>query len=246
MSQVVLVTGASRGIGRGLVTHYLARPNTTVIGTVRDTTSANAKQLDSLQKADGSRLILATYVVDSPTSAAEAVSEIQTRHGISHLDLVIANAGICDHWGPVSEATDADVVSHFEVNTLGLLRLFRAVAPLLQNAPTPKFVYISTFLASIGSIGQLPSLTGPYGMSKAAGNFMIKKIHAENEHLITLSIDPGLVQTDLGDRAAQFYGLEKAPVTLEQSVRGITTQIDKVDKSTSGSFVNAQGENVAW
>lgn len=34
-----------------------------------------------------------------------------------------------------------------------------------------------------------------------------------------------LVQTDLGDRAAQYYGLEKAPVTLEASVRGIIAQV---------------------
>jgi norsolorinic acid ketoreductase len=34
-----------------------------------------------------------------------------------------------------------------------------------------------------------------------------------------------LVQTDLGDRAAQAYGLEKAPVTLDESVSGITAQV---------------------
>ncbi|KAL2834030.1 hypothetical protein BJY01DRAFT_89228 [Aspergillus pseudoustus] len=246
MSRIVLVTGAGRGIGKGLVTHYLGQPNTTVIGTVRDTTSAKAKELESLPKADESRLILVAYVVDNATSATEAVAELQARHGINHLDIVIANAGICDHWSPVSEAADADLVSHFEVNTLGLLRLFRALAPLLQKAATPKFVYISTLLGSIGAIGQYPSMTGPYGMSKVAGNFMVRKIHMENEHLTTLAVDPGLVQTDLGDRAARFYGLDKAPVTLEESVRGITTQIEKVDKSTSGSFVNCQGETVPW
>ncbi|KAL3465081.1 hypothetical protein BJX64DRAFT_253738 [Aspergillus heterothallicus] len=246
MSQVVLITGAGRGIGKGLASHYLARANTTVIGTVRDTASANAKALESLPKADGSRLILVSYVIDNPTSAAEAITEIQTHHGIAHLDIVIACAGICDHWGPITEVADADLVSHFEINTLGPLRLFRAVAPLLEKATTPKFIYISTLLASIGAIGRYPSLTGPYGMSKVAGNFMVRKIHMENEHLITLAVDPGLVQTDLGDRAAQFYGLEKAPVTVEDSVRGISTQIDKVGKSTSGTFVNTQGEIDPW
>lgn len=34
-----------------------------------------------------------------------------------------------------------------------------------------------------------------------------------------------LVQTDLGARAAQYYGLEKAPVTLEACVRGIIAQV---------------------
>ncbi|KAL3253466.1 hypothetical protein ABHI18_009472 [Aspergillus niger] len=246
MSQVILVTGASRGIGKGLVAHYLAQPRTTVIATVRDTTSPKAKELTTLQKGDKSRLIVVKLIADDPVSATAATSEIRTQN-LDHIDIAIANAGICDHWGPVVESTEQDVLSNFEVNTLGPLRLFKAVAPLLQNAKTPKFIYISTLLASIGGIGNMFTLTGPYGMSKAAGNFLVRKIHAENEHLTTLSIDPGLVQTDLGDRAAKHYGMEQAPVTLEECVSGIITQIERADRSsTSGSFVNANGEFVAW
>ncbi|KAL4907941.1 hypothetical protein BDW74DRAFT_148272 [Aspergillus multicolor] len=246
MSQVVLVTGATRGIGKGLVTHYLARPSTTVIATVRDPTSANATALNSLPRGHDSRLIIVALTADSPTSAATTASEIQDAHGITHIDIVIANAGICEHWGPVLDATEADILAHFQVNTLGPLRLIQATAPLLAKAAAPKFIYISTLLASIGGVGQLVSLTGPYGMSKAAGNFLVRKIHDENEQLVTLAVNPGLVQTDLGGWAAQNYGLKEAPVTLEESVRGIMTQIDAVDKSTSGSFVDALGEQVAW
>ncbi|KAL4911660.1 hypothetical protein BDW62DRAFT_59947 [Aspergillus aurantiobrunneus] len=247
MSQVVLVTGASRGIGKGLVGHYLARPDTTVIATVRDTTSVTAKELGSLQKGDGSRIIIVELIADNSHSAGTAAASIRTQHHIDHIDIVVANAGICDHWGPIVEVAEQGVTSHFEVNVLGPLRLFQAMAPLLQKARSPKFIYISTLLASIGGIGKMFTLTGPYGMSKAAGNFFVRKIHAEDDHLITLSIDPGLVQTDLGDRAAQYYGLEKAPVTLEACVRGIIAQIDAAEKSTtSGSFVDISGEKVAW
>ena len=211
MGRVILVTGANRGeqkvsffpiwcilwltrligIGRGLVACYLGQPCTTVIGTVRDVSSANVKDLNELSKAEGSRLIVVPLSADGPVSATEAVSEIQTQHRIEHIDIAIANAGICNHYGPVVEMVDSDVVSHFEVNTLGLLRLFRAVAPLLEKASTPKFAYISTLLASIHEIEQIPSLTAAYGMSKAAGNYLMKKIDAENEYLIALPIDPG-------------------------------------------------------
>jgi norsolorinic acid ketoreductase len=178
------------GIGRGLVTHYLAQPNTTVIGTARDVSSANAKDLGELPNGEGSRLIVVPLSADNPDSIA-AMSDILTQHGIGHIDIVIANAGICNHYGPVVEMTDDDVLSHFEVNTLGPFRLFRAVAPLLQKASVPKFAYISTLLASIHEIEQIPSLTGAYGMSKVAGNYLIKKIDAENQYLIALPIDPG-------------------------------------------------------
>lgn len=65
------------------------------------------------------------------------------------------------------------------------------MAPLLQKASTPKFVHISTLLASIVSIEQIPSLTAAYGMSKVAGNFLVKKIETENQHQIAFSVDPG-------------------------------------------------------
>lgn len=171
--------------------HYLAQPDTTVIGTIREISSEKAKDLNTLPKSHGSSLIVVQLHANSPSSAMKAVSEIQTQHHIEHIDVVIANAGICNHWGPVQEMADSEVLSHIEVNTLGPLRLFKATALLLQNASTPKFVYISTLLASISGIEQMPSLTAAYGMSKAAGNYLVKKIDAENQHLITLSIDPG-------------------------------------------------------
>lgn len=173
------------------MTHYLAQSDTTVIGTVRDVSSDQARNLNTLSKGNGSGLIIVPLSVDSPSGAAEAAAEIQTKHHIKHIDVVIANAGIFNHWGPVGEMTDEDVLSHFDVNALGPLRLFKAMAPLLEKADTPKFAYISTLLASIEMVEKLPSLTTAYGMSKAAGNFLIKKIDAENKHLITLTLDPG-------------------------------------------------------
>lgn len=85
---------------------------------------------------------------------------------------------------------DSEMIAHFEVNTLGPLRLFKAAVPLLKASNQPKFVYISTALASIGCEDS-SSLTAAYGISKIAGNYLIKKIHREDEKLIAFSIDPG-------------------------------------------------------
>jgi norsolorinic acid ketoreductase len=209
MSTVVLITGGNRGesitavstddvgltrfvgIGKGLVAHYLAQPDTTVIATAREVSYQNASAFDTLQRGDRSRLLIVQLSVDVASSIAEAASVIEKHHHIHQIDIVISNAGICDHWGPVLEMRDADVLTHFQVNTLGPLRLFQALAPLLNNASSPKFIYISTALASISGINKFNSLTAAYGMSKAAGNYLMRKINAENGHLITLSIDPG-------------------------------------------------------
>ena len=128
---------------------------------MRDTASPKTKELESLPKGNSSRLIIEKIIVDESHSAAQAISNLQAQHQISHIDIAIANAGICDHWGPVLEASEEDVLSHFEINTLGPLRLFKAVAPLLKKAKTPKFIYISTLLASIGFIGKMEIVQNP-------------------------------------------------------------------------------------
>lgn len=56
------------------------------------------------------------------------------------------------------DVEDSDLMSHFEVNALGILRLLRATTPLLLLSKQAKFVYISSELASIAIIGQLSSL----------------------------------------------------------------------------------------
>ena len=96
-STVYLITGASRGIGRGLVETFLARSNTTVIAAVRDPASAPSQSLQSLSKGDSSRLIVVKIDAKSPTDPAAAVKTLQTEHSIDHIDVVIANAGISDH-----------------------------------------------------------------------------------------------------------------------------------------------------
>lgn len=189
--KIVFKANSATGIGKGFVTYYLARPNTTVIAAVRDVSFEQAKQLHTLRRGNGSHLIIVSLEADIAVNTAQTASEIQIKHHIDHLDMVIANAGICSSWGPVLEVGESDMYNHFEVNIMGPLRLFQAMAPLLQKARTPKFVYISTQLASIEGIGQTPTLTVAYGISKAAGNYLVRKIHAENEHLIALAFDPG-------------------------------------------------------
>ncbi|OJJ37892.1 hypothetical protein ASPWEDRAFT_59207 [Aspergillus wentii DTO 134E9] len=245
--RVVLITGANRGIGRGFATAYLAIPNTTVIATVRDVSAQNASELSSLPKAQNSRLIVAELSLDAPSTVTEAISKVIKQHHMDHIDIVIANAGICNHWGPVSEIEDADMTSHLEVNTLGPLRLFRATAPLLKASKHPKFVYLSSELASIASLEQSLSLTTAYGVSKAASNYMVKKIHEENEGLIAFSIDPGFVQSDMGSRGARYGGLPEAPMTINESVEGIIGQIECATKTTtSGKFIRFNGDTLPW
>jgi norsolorinic acid ketoreductase len=138
---------------------------------------------------------------------------------------VIANAGISEHYAPASSTSLDQVRSHFEVNSVGVLALFQAVLPLLQKSSRPMFVALSTAVASIGAMENIPVESTAYGMSKVALNYMVKRIHVENKDLISFVISPGWVQTEMGQAGAAASGLEEAPVKLEDSIKGMLEKV---------------------
>jgi NAD(P)-dependent dehydrogenase (short-subunit alcohol dehydrogenase family) len=78
---------------------------------------------------------------------------------------------------------------NLQVNTLGPLVLFQAVYPLLKaTTASPKFIAISSFAGSIGSMSLGMSVKSiAYGTSKAALNFVMRKLHHENDGLSAYS-----------------------------------------------------------
>lgn len=191
MERELTASMRTTGIGKGLTKYYLSQPNTTVIAGLRNTTNADATALNQLPVADGSILILARIDSTSPLDAKTAISNLKSEHEISHIDIAIANAGICDHLLPLAEMDIAELSRHIDTNTYGVLRLFQATWPILQKARAPKFVCISSSLGSISQCGGEAPYTGAYGISKAAANFLVSKIDAEYENLNAFSIDHG-------------------------------------------------------
>jgi len=245
-----LITGANRGIGYGLVSSLVQRPNTTIVAAVRDPTSA-AKSLDALAQktANGTKIIVVKISSTSETDAKAAVVELK-QQGITELDVVIANAGIAKYYGPVVSTPVDELREHFEVNTVGSVILFQAVWPLLERSKAPKFIYISSGAGSIG--GAIPIPVGAYGASKAAGNFLTAKIHQEHPSLTAFALSPGMVMTDMGEYGLKslksfFPTLEGKAVTSDQSAAGILNRVDAATRENSGGkFKDFEEEDWAW
>jgi norsolorinic acid ketoreductase len=92
---------------------------------------------------------------------------------------------------PISSLTPDDLRTDFEVNTIGPLVLFNAFSPLLLEANkkspgTTKFVVISTIVAQITNTMPVP--LNSYGATKAASNFLTKKIDMETPEVIAFPI----------------------------------------------------------
>ncbi|EMD67876.1 hypothetical protein GGP41_009353 [Bipolaris sorokiniana] len=238
-STVIFITGAGRGIGRGLTQAYLQRPNHTVVGSVRDSTAPVCEELKKLPVAEASRLILVTIdssKLDDPANAVKAAKEA----GIDHIDIVIANAGTSPSPGPLDAANLHEIVDALNVNTMSPIALYQAAKPLLDKSAKPIWISMSSAAGSIGnvSVHQAHWLLG-YGMSKAAMNFFTMAVHGSQPNYVAYAIHPGLVQTDLGNTGAKMQGMELAPITLEDSCAKVMATADNATREkTSGKFLD--------
>jgi NAD(P)-dependent dehydrogenase (short-subunit alcohol dehydrogenase family) len=242
MSQSWFISGANRGIGLALVKIVASRPNTVVFAGAR--TPDKAVQLNEFAETHPN---VHTVKLES-TSAEDAKAAAKLVEAVAGgLDVVIANAGIAKTSKPLDEDGTEDFVEHFQVNTVGTLRLFQALYPLLLKRHTRKFITISTLAGSIAVRFPLP-LTA-YGVSKAALNYLTVRLHTdynEKDGLIAIPIHPGTVDTDMGLSAAALFGKTSFGLSPEHSAEGVLKVVDTATTEQSGRFWSYDGSELAW
>jgi NAD(P)-dependent dehydrogenase (short-subunit alcohol dehydrogenase family) len=243
---VYLVTGANRGIGLEITTLLLQRPSTTVIATVREDTTERTASLSVLPAARDSIVIILTHnLFDSPESLMTTIKYFD----IWHIDVVIANAGNSCAFKSVLETNPQELRDDFDTNCVAVLRLFQHCWPMMKAAPRQnrKFVLISSTMGSIDNleVENLPGLA--YGASKAAANWLAKKISVELKPHVDVGIfHPGWVQTGMGQLLADAIGLDKPPMTAQESAPYVVRLIDNLGPENSGQFLMYNGERVPW
>ncbi len=138
MSQIVLITGASTGIGRAAAL-ALARRGHRVIATMRDL--ARGEELRAAAERERLAISLATLDVTDDASVASAVAETLHAHG--SIDALVANAGF--HQGAAFEETSLAVFrALYETNTLGVVRCAQALLPHLRARGAGAIVAVSS------------------------------------------------------------------------------------------------------
>jgi NAD(P)-dependent dehydrogenase (short-subunit alcohol dehydrogenase family) len=148
--RVVLVTGASTGIGHACATH-LAAQGFRVYGTSRRPNAA----------LQGAVTMLAADVTDD-RSVEQAVAAVLDRE--HRLDILVNNAGM-GIAGPVEDTSIEQAKSQLEVNFFGAFRVCRAVLPQMRSQR-------SGYIVNIGSIGGLVAI--PYQAMYSASKFALE------------------------------------------------------------------------
>jgi NAD(P)-dependent dehydrogenase (short-subunit alcohol dehydrogenase family) len=234
----IVVTGANRGVGLGLVQEYLSRGDT-VIACAR--LPDEARCLMALADQFGDKLRLLALDVASQQSAERFAAEI------SHpIDVLIHNAGI--NGGPHQSLEYTDVQAWLDtinVMTIGPFRVTSALLSHLTKANGAKVAYISSQVASSAWGKSILAPEGysngghyAYATAKAAGNkvMQILSIDLKGKGIVTGSIHPGAVITDMGRELGQ--------IQPEESARGIARVIDHITSENSGRFWKWSGEEL--
>ncbi|KAL9112216.1 MAG: hypothetical protein Q9187_007808, partial [Circinaria calcarea] len=186
-----LITGANKGIGRGLLEAFLARPNSIVVAGIRDRRARVSEALTSIPTASGSKVVVIKMNSSLETDARDAVELLKSAYGIDKIDVIIANTWAGEQQGLSLETPIQKLQDYFKVDAIGSLALIQASWPLLMISSNPRFFVISSEGASTGMMRDMDVSVTAYGASNAAANYFTRKLHFESEALVAALIYPG-------------------------------------------------------
>jgi len=136
--RVILVSGASRGIGRATAL-ALAADGATVIGIARP--SEELTELPSLASDLPGNIEAVAADVRSASDVADAVAAVERRHG--RLDVLVNVAGV-ERVKPLDTVTDEDYEATVDTNLRGVFHLCRAVLPIMRRQQQGHIVSVAS------------------------------------------------------------------------------------------------------
>jgi short-subunit dehydrogenase len=208
---VILVTGASSGIGRALALRA-GRAGYDVVAIARNRAALDAVA-EQVQRERG-RIVTAVFDVGDPANAP-AIVEL-ARRSFGGIDVLVNNAGHVAV-GAISQQTDDELRAQFGVHVIGPLALVREALPLLRASRGQVFM-LGSGVARI-PVGGL----GAYPPAKAATRSATAVLRRElrPQGIAVTYVDPGAVDTAFMTRA----GLAGAPVSLLASPEEVARRI---------------------
>ncbi|MBB2903217.1 NAD(P)-dependent dehydrogenase (short-subunit alcohol dehydrogenase family) [Kineococcus radiotolerans] len=194
MSQVFLVTGASRGLGREIV-RAAAAAGHRVLATARraealdDLVAAYPGAASSDSGASGQVRAVALDVTDA-SAAQRAVEAAVAAFG--RLDVVVNNAGYAN-LGTVEDTPLEDFRAQVETNLLGVVAVTQAALPVLRSQGSGHVIQVS----SIGGRGAAPGLSAYQAAKWAVGGFSeVLALETTGLGIKVTVLEPGGMQTD--------------------------------------------------
>ncbi|GLV47441.1 dehydrogenase [Thermus sp. LT1-2-5] len=207
MRKTLILTGASRGIGKALALE-LAKAGYDLVLNARS--EAPLRGVAEEAQALGARV---THVAGSAGKAEVAEALVQKAVELGHFFGYIHNAGVL-HPGPLLyEVAEALFMEVLEANLLAGYQLARFAYPLLRHQGEGLAVYVGSGAAETN----LPGI-GAYAVAKAAEEHLARQLATEVPEVACFIYRPGVVETEMQRQAREAQG-SAAPV-LQRVFRG--------------------------
>ena len=228
--RLVLVTGATRGIGRAVAV-AAARAGAELIITGR-TIGALEEVDDEIGAAGGTATIVQLDMTDFPAIPRLAAA-IASRW--QRLDGFVANAGMLPALTPVGHVTEEAWNDSMAVNLTGQWHMIRAFDPLLRAAPAGRAILVSSGAA----VGSRP-FWGPYAAAKAGLEALGRSWAGESEqtNLRINIMNPGGTATKM--RASAFPGENPATLPTPEDIAPAFLSLLSDDCQHHGELVSAR------
>ena len=232
MMKKILVTGANRGLGLGLVKKFL-KNNEKVICTTRNI--SKSKELILCKEKYNYNLEICELDLldkDSPNILSNFL-------GDETIDLFINNAGVIGHSAQHFKSVSLNHwLEVLKVNLIAPLLITQSIIKNIEKSSERKIYFISS---KVGSIEDNKS-GGMYiyRSSKTALNQVVKSLSIDLKPLgiSVISLHPGWVRTEMGG--------PNALISVEESVNGMVDVISNTSIINSGQFINYDGTRLPW
>ena len=222
--RVVLISGASRGVGAELARQAVAKGS--LVGLLARTTA----DLEALQAELGNACAVATADVSSYDDVVTAVGKLTAELG--RIDVLVNNAGI-GLYGAFLDADVADVERIMRVNYLGVVHLLKAVLPGMVERRTGHLVTIGSISGRIGS---------PFEAAYSASKFAVTGLtEALSVELAPFGIDVSLINPGPIDTpffATRGHAYERAHPKPVSAARVAARVLSAVEGRRSEAFIS--------
>lgn len=226
MSRVVLVTGASSGIGAATARLLAGRPGTELVLVAR-----RAERLEALAAELGARATVCAVDLTDTDAPGIVREHVEREHG--RLDVLVNNAG-ASRRAVFAEGGHENVAATMALNFAAPVRLTEALLPLLrESAPGSAIVNVTSVTGRIARRG-----TGAYAASKFALNGWSEALWAEERaHGVHVGLVlPGFVGTE---------GFPQAELKRSWKTRWLVTEPETIAAAVEDVVVNARAERYA-
>ena len=214
--KVVVLTGASSGIGRALATALAAQG--AHVALISRTTANLQAVAQQLAHCHGQRLVVPADVRD-PQQVDRAVAIVLEQFG--HIDVLVNNAGK-GYCGELADMPLAELHDLFETNFFGAVSFYRAVVPHMIKRRSGLIIQIS----SVSGVCAVP-LGGGYCATKFALEAFSDSARLElrRHNIRVLVVRPGITDTEFFDHAKNFRAVNPFPIDRRMAPDVLARQV---------------------